>query len=257
MKTDQRVLVLDIETAPMTAYVWGRREQNIAINQIKNDWYVLAWSAKWLGDPASKIIYRDQRHSKNLENDTNLLSELWTLLDEAEIVLTQNGKNFDIPKLFARFILQGRKPPSPFTHLDTYQIARRIAQFTSNSLDYLSHQLCTTHKKLKHRKFPGMALWNACLSGNQEAWKEMERYNIQDTLATEELYLKLRAWAPTTAPKPYHEHPSQTKCTTCGETTVIKNGFRTNQATTYQRYICRNCGKWTLQKLPRVKTNAS
>src|ERR1019366_6962478 len=121
-----RTLILDIETSPMVAYVWARRDVNIALNQIQSDWYVLAWSAKWLDAPASSIVYRDQRGQKDLSDDKEILTGLWRLLDQADIVITQNGQSFDCPRLNARFILNGMNPPSPYKHLDTYRIARRI-----------------------------------------------------------------------------------------------------------------------------------
>src|ERR1700676_2950804 len=92
-----KTLVLDIETAPMTAYVWGLKDQNIGINQIKQDWSVLAWAAKWLGE--KKIQYRDVSCNKDLFYDRNILEPLWKLLDEANVVITQYGSGFDGPRL--------------------------------------------------------------------------------------------------------------------------------------------------------------
>ena len=242
---NQRVLVFDIETAPMIAYVWGRRDINVAVNQIKNDWCVLAWSAKWLGDPASKVIYRDQRHSKHIEDDKAILVPLWKLLDEADIVVTQNGMSFDSRKLNARFILHGMKPPSPYKHLDTFRIAKRVADFTSGSLEYLSDKLCTKYKKLTHSKFPGMALWKECMAGNLAAWNEMRRYNIHDVLSTEELYGKLKAWAPATAPQVYIGTLS---CGTCGKDKLVPRGYNYTRVARFRKMCCSSCGTWTLGK---------
>jgi len=246
MKTpDLKVLTMDIETSPTVAYVWGRYDQNIAVNQIKSDWSVLAWSAKWLGDPASKIIYYDQRHAKDLSNDKKILVPLWQLLDEADIVITQNGQKFDSPKLNARFILNGMMPPSPYRHFDTYRLARRIACFTSNSLEYLSGVLCKKYKKLKHRKFPGMKLWTECLAGNMKAWKEMEIYNKHDVLATEELYMKIRAWAPESMPSPFIAEKASVLCKVCGDKgRMQRRGVAVKNKARYQRYQCQSCGGW-------------
>ena len=68
-----RVLLFDIETAPILAHVWGLWDNNVALNQIIADWHVLSWSAKWLGDPPSKVMYADQRNAKNIEDDKQLL----------------------------------------------------------------------------------------------------------------------------------------------------------------------------------------
>ena len=240
-----RVLILDIETAPILAYVWQLKDQNVGLSQIDKDWHVMAWAAKWLGDPPSKTIYRDQRNAKNMEDDKEILQPIWKLLDEADIVITQNGKNFDGPKLNARFITHGMNPPSPYKHLDTYQIVRRVAKFTSNKLEYLTGKLCTKYKKLSHKKFPGMELWKECLKNNVTAWNEMKTYNIHDVLATEEFYMKIRAWAPESMAHPYFVTDVATQCATCGvKGQMIKQGPRPARKTFKQRYQCRKCGAW-------------
>jgi hypothetical protein len=45
-----KILVLDIETAPMTVLSFGLRNQNIGINQIIAPSRMIAFSAKWLGE---------------------------------------------------------------------------------------------------------------------------------------------------------------------------------------------------------------
>lgn len=240
----QKVLVFDIETAPIIAYVWGRRDVNIALNQIKSDMHVIAWAAKWLGSPARSTMYRDQRDEKDITNDKVILRNLWTKLDEADIVVTQNGKAFDSKILNARFIMHGWAPPSPYKHLDTLQIARSAAKFTSNKLEYLTDKLCTKYKKLSHVKFPGMELWKECLVGNLKAWDEMKRYNIHDVLSTEELYLKLRAWAPTNAPQVYTAKPMKA-CGVCGSEKVKRQGHVYTRISRTERISCKDCGRWT------------
>lgn len=244
-----KTLVIDIETAPMLAYVWGRHDQNIALNQIKADWYVIAWAAKWLGDKPSKVVYHDQRRAKDLADDKALLRPLWKLLDEADIVLGQNSKSFDVKKLNARFIMHGWNPPSPYKHLDTYLIAKNAGAFTANSLEYLSDTLCTRYKKLKHGDFPGQMLWTECLKGNQKAWKAMQTYNVHDVLTTEELYGKLKAWAPKSMPSTYSVSTPE-ECGTCGLWgRVIAKGFAFSKGGKAQRYVCNSCGSWSQGKV--------
>ena len=241
-----KVLIFDIETVPMTAYVWGRKDINVALNQIHKDWSIAAWSAKWLGEPASKIVYRDQRNAKDIGDDRAILKPLWDLLDEADIVVTQNGKNFDSKMLNTRFIMHGWAPPSSYRHLDTYQIARSAARFTSNKLEYLADKLCTKYKKLSHTKFPGMSLWTECMAGNRAAWDEMRRYNINDTLSTEELYDKLKAWAPKSAPAPFHVKDTSIECHCCGKNDQMRRkGVEMTRRGPMQKYQCMGCGKWT------------
>jgi DNA polymerase elongation subunit (family B) len=238
----QRCLVLDIETAPMLAYVWGRHDQNIALNQILGDWRVISWAAKWLGTPTNKIMQMDTEFRK----ERAILGQLWELIDAADIVIGQNSKAFDMKKLNARFIIHGMQPPSPYKHLDTYLIAKNSFAFTANSLEYLTETLCKKYKKLKHAKYPGMTLWHQCELGNSDAWKEMRKYNIHDVLATEELYEKLKAWAPKNAPSVF-----AVGCGVCGGT-MSKNGVRAG----VQLFRCRSCGRATSVKLKKSADDA-
>lgn len=233
-----RVLILDIETAPLLAHVWKIWDENVALNQIKSDWYILSWSAKWLD--STKIMYMDSRKSTNLEDDSRLLKALWKLLDEADIVITQNGKSFDHKKINARFIMNGMKPPSTFKYIDTFLLAKKHFGFTSNKLEYMSDKLCKKYKKLKHTKYPGFEMWKECLAGNQSAWKEMEKYNKHDVLALEELYTKLIPWDSSINFSLYHDGIEH-RCS-CGSKEFHKNGFAYTSSGKFQRHVCVRCG---------------
>lgn len=235
-----KILLFDIETAPILGHVWGLWENNLGLNQVKSDWHVLAWAAKWLGDSPNKIMYADQRNAKNVEDDSKILKGIWSLLNQADVVITQNGKAFDEKKLNARFILNGMKPPSSYKHIDTKQIASRKFAFTSNKLEYMTDKLCKKYKKLKHKKFPGHELWTECLNGNTEAWKEMERYNKYDVLSLEELYTKLQPWDSSINFNSLSDTAGH-KCN-CGSTKFNKNGFFYSSVGKYQRYSCAKCG---------------
>lgn len=235
-----KVLIFDIETAPILAHVWGLWENNVALNQVVSDWHVLSWSAKWLDAPAKDVMYMDQRNAKNIEDDKAILKEIWKLLDEADVVITQNGKNFDQKKLNARFIIHKFQPPSSYKHIDTKQIASKHFAFSSNKLEYMTNILNTKYKKLKHSKFPGHELWRECLAGNIAAWNEMELYNKHDVLALEELYHNIIPWDNSINFNLYHDDVVNT-CK-CGSQSHIKNGFYYTSVGKFQRYKCKSCG---------------
>lgn len=242
-----KILLMDIETKPLLGYVWSLWENNLSLEQVKDDWSVLSWSAKWLGDPPEKIMYEDQRKAKDIGDDKKLLKNIWKLLDEADVVIAQNGKAFDHKKLNARFVLNGMKPPSSYKIIDTMLIAKKHFNFTSNKLAYLSDKLCTKYKKLKSKKFPGFEMWLECIAGNRKAWKEMELYNKHDVLALEEVYYKLIPWDNSLNFNLYHD-TLELVCS-CGSKKFARNGYSYTNAGKFHRYKCKKCGAETRSKL--------
>ncbi len=246
-KTGPRVLVFDIETSYMTASIWRPFENTIQLKQIQKDWSILSWSAKWLDE--DKVMYMDNRNNKNPRDDKKLLKGMWNLLNEADVVITQNGISFDSKKLNARFVMNGiRKPPSPYRHIDTKRIAAKHFAFTSNGLEYLTENLCKKYKKLVGRQnFPGQQLWDQCLAGNKAAFKEMERYNKADVLSTEELYYILAPWDSSIDFSVYTDDTDHV-CS-CGSHKLQARGFSHTSTGRFQRYQCTSCGKWSRSRV--------
>jgi DNA polymerase elongation subunit (family B) len=234
-----KILIFDIETSPIEAYVWGLRDQNVGLQQIKEDWSVLSWSAKWLGE--KEVMYADTRNEKNPRNDKKILQQIWKLLDESDVVITQNGLSFDAKKLNSRFIIQGMQPPSSYRHIDLLRISRKQFAHTSNKLAYVTDKLNKKYKKLDHKKFPGFSMWKECLKGNKNAFKEMEIYNKYDVLSLEESYNLYKSWDNSINLNVYNEDGSVV-CT-CGSTSLLKRGFSYSNTGKFQRYRCNKCGK--------------
>lgn len=233
-----KILYVDIETSPITAWVWGLFDQNIGLNQIKKDWHLLSWAARWDGE--DKILYMDQRKARNIEDDKKIVEGLWKLLDEADIVIGHNSKKFDIKKINARIRFHNLPPYSPIRQIDTLQIARKHFAFTSNKLEHLAEFLGCTVKKLKHRRFIGFDLWKACMDKNQEAFKEIEAYNKRDVEVTEEVFEKLIPWDNSINLSVYNggDH-----ICTCGSKELIKKGIHATNHGIYKRFKCKKCGK--------------
>jgi uncharacterized protein YprB with RNaseH-like and TPR domain len=88
-----KILLLDIETSPNTAHVWGIWDQNIGLNQLLESSYTLCYAAKWLGK--KEVIF----DSVNKSSQKKMLQGIHKLLDEADAVIHYNGARFDIPTL--------------------------------------------------------------------------------------------------------------------------------------------------------------
>lgn len=242
MSYTPKVLIWDIETAPITAYTWGLYDQNVGLNQIKSDWHLIAWAAKWLGDPASKTMYMDNRKAKNVQDDKELVRQMANLLNQADIIITQNGDAFDVKKLNARAIINGLPPIKPVKSTDILKEGRKVFKFTSHKLAYLSENINKKYKKLKHEAYPGFELWRAVLAGDMKAWKEMEKYTIHDVLATEESYQLMQGWIKTQSMAAFTDDAVM-RCK-CGSDKLEKRGFAHSDCGKFQIYHCKVCGKW-------------
>ncbi len=236
MSQSKKILCLDIETSPLTSYTWGLFQQNIGLNQIKSDWSILAWAAKWVGDPASKTIYRDNRKSRVLSDDKALVKELAELIEKADGVVTQNGKAFDMKKINARAAIHKLPPIRTPEHTDILRETKKVFRFTSHKLEYMTDVLNSKYKKLDHKEYPGFSLWSAILAGDKKAWPVMQKYCIHDVLSTEETYLAIRKWIKD--PALYGKE----KCRHCSSRKFRSLGLRPTKKGVYRRLNCMVCG---------------
>lgn len=251
-----KILTLDIETSPIQSMHWRLWKENIGLNQIGLEWTVLSFCAKWLG--ARVVMYEDVSQQTDLRDDSSILTKLWALLDEADFVVAQNGKRFDLKKIRARMVMHGMPPFSPVIVIDTMLIAKEVFGFTSNRLEWLSTHLSKV-KKLKHNKFPGFDLWSECLAGNPAAWAEMRKYNIVDVRATEEVYINMRPWAVGHPNVAAYWPDDDRRCPKCGSKRMARRGYQYTQTGQYHRYQCSDCGGWsrsryTLNSLSKRKS---
>lgn len=237
-----KVLILDIETSYYEVKTFGIRDQYLQHDAIVpgKDRAIIAFTAKRPGD--STVIYADNRRKRNKRDDKSLVKRLWKLIDSADIIVSKNGKRFDLPIIQARSQIHGLPPWSPFRHIDTETLARK-AGYTCARLDYLSEVLNLKHKKLKHKKFPGRELWDECMAGNEAAWNEMERYNKHDVLATEELYERLAPWGTGVNLAVFVEGPLEA-CTHCGSPKMRNKGYYYTNAGKYEVARCLKCGTY-------------
>lgn len=238
-----KILVIDIESAPIEAYVWGLWDQNIGIDFIAKDWTILSFAAQWFGQ--REMIYADTggRGIEKVRDDYPLMGQIWSLLHEADIVVAQNGKRFDVRKINARLILHGYAPYSPVRVIDTMVEAKRHFAFTSQKLAWTS-KLLTDSPKSEHKKFPGFELWIECLKDNPDAWKELRKYNCQDIVSTRKVYEKLRPWIKNHPNVSTYDLRAGATCPNCGSANIKHVGSATLQAGVYAQYQCLACGAW-------------
>lgn len=231
------IYVIDIETAPKIAYVWRFFKEHVGAKQVLDHGHIMSFAAKKLG--SDQIIYHENRK----DDDSLITKHLIEVLDDADIVIAQNGDRFDLPTINGRALVHGFQPPSPYKTVDTLQVARKEFKFERNSLEYLAMVL-GCEAKGGHHKFPGFELWLECLRGNEEAWEEMQVYNIQDVLTLEEVYLKMRPWIRNHPNLGIYLEQDQAVCPKCGSKHVHQRGYTTTNTGKYKKFRCVNCGGW-------------
>jgi len=230
-----KILVFDIETSPMVAYVWARWKQNVYLEQTISEWFMLCWAAKWIGgEMMSDCVTPEEAVS---EDDKRITKSLWMLLNEADIVIAHNGSKFDIPKMNSRFAVHGLKPPSPYRQIDTCTVASKQFGFSSNKLDALAGYF-----GIRHKDETSFELWKKCVNGDGEALDYMRTYNISDVEILEKVYFKLRPWIKNHPNLSLYIESDEEACPFCGSHNLNETGtFYYTQVSKFSNLRCADC----------------
>jgi hypothetical protein len=227
----QRVLTLDIERIPGLAPVWDQKTRWIG-------------AQTWRRLPRTICVgyhWYDKRHPALIAewddtNRVNFVNAAWELLDQADVIVTFNGKRFDLPHLKGMFAEAGMPPPSPWRNVDLFQVARTAFGFESKSLDHLCQRLGVVGKRGRY----DAAQAEAAASGDERAQAALTRYCKADVKATVAVYDALRAWIPN-HPHIGHTSSETLTCPNCGGTDLEPNGSYRAITMEYAQYRCRHC----------------
>lgn len=195
--------------------------------------YMLCFAAKWYGE--KDTWFYSLQDGKGL-----MLEHAWHCLDQADAVVHYNGKSFDIPIMFQEFLQEDMPPPSPFKQIDLKQVVSKKFRLPSNKLQYVSDQLLKLGGK---EETGGFSTWLGVMNNDPEAWARMETYNRRDVTVLEEVYDRLLPWI--------DNHPNRNLyqeaqgCPNCGSFALVKEGFAYTAMGKFQRYSCKNCGRWS------------
>lgn len=229
-----KVLTLDIETTPMDVYTWGLWQQNVGLNMIKDPTRMMAWAAKW--EDEDEVYFASERNFTR----EDMIMEIYDMVDAADAIVHYNGIGFDMKHLNREFIEIGLSPPTKYKNIDLLRVVKSQFKFPSNKLDYVAGVLLDEHKL----DTGGFGLWTRCLQGDEEAWKLMENYNIEDVLLTERLYHRIQGWIPAHPNRAlWVEDQENPICPNCGSVHMVKKGIEyPARVNAYQRYKCADCG---------------
>jgi len=232
-----KVLVYDIETSPLLVYTWGIYKQFVRPDSVKRDWFVISWAGKWLHSNEVMSNVLTSKEAKN-NDDKRIVSGLWKLFDEADIIVAHNGDRFDNKKMNWRFLVHGFPPPLSYKSVDTLKVARRYFSATSNKLDYLTDKLSIGRKM----DTGGFDLWINCIEGWTSSLEKMVTYNKQDVVILEEVYLKLLPWIINHPNLGLFDNREIQICPACGSDKIdLSNKVSTTAVNAYYQYRCKDC----------------
>lgn len=238
-----KVLLFDLETTPNISYTWGKYEQNVIA--FKKEWELLSFSYKWLNE---KTVYCSTRLDFKDKTDKSLVKEMKRILEQADILIAHNGDEFDFKKANAKLVEHNLGPMAEVQKIDTKKVAKRYFKFNSNSLDDLGNLLGVGRKV----QTGGFDLWLGCIAGDKKAFAKMAKYNKQDVLLLEKVYLKLRPWM-TNHPNIANYEKTPHSCPKCAGTDLKSQGLRRTKTSEFRRYLCLGCGGYSQARLPMRK----
>jgi DNA polymerase elongation subunit (family B) len=233
-----KILTLDIETFPILAWTFSTKNAFIGPSNIVKPAKMVSWAAKWYRDP--EVRFMSEFH----DGRKPMVKGIKRLIDEADIVVTYNGKSFDIPHINREVEVLKLGVIAPFQHIDLYHQVRRTFRFSTSNLDEVVTEL-GLGKKVEHE---GFALWLKCIAGDPEAWARFQEYNMHDVVLTERLLDRILAWGGPGIPnfglwvdeaRPICPKPN------CGSPRMQRRGTAQTNVSRFQRYQCQACGGWS------------
>ena len=200
------------------------------------DWSLLSFSAKWVGD--DRIVSSVLTPEEAIKRDDRRLSlMIWGLLDQAHTAITHNGKRFDIKRINTRFWKHKLHRPASYRVIDTLVTAKQVFGLTYNSMAYIAE-----FKDRDNKLSTNFGLWERADHGDPEALREMLEYNDQDVRTQEQIYMEMRDWIP--------NHPNlaiiagdPNACPVClHKGNHKKIGYHYTNKNKYNEYRCTSCG---------------
>jgi hypothetical protein len=182
------------------------------------------------------------------EPDERLVTRMHDVLtNEADILVTYYGKEYDRKFLNTRMLMAGLPPLPPLSseHVDLYFTSRGTLKLHSNRLQAVSEALGCPMSKTPVRA----DVWRYAQRGDPKAMAYVIDHCRLDVDILEWCYMKLRAYV--------RQHPPITAnrgdCRVCGTNRWKSQGRRTRMGRVDRRLRCGGCGAWTYTNIEGIQ----
>lgn len=246
MKKQPKILFLDVENSPNKSLTWPGRMYDLTLAGFVpgGRWKLLSFAWAWNDGPVQYDSMEKDR------DDKRIVEKMAALINEADFIVTHNGKRSDIPKIRTRLRFHRLPTIKDVQHFDTLTTIKPRYLLDSYSLN----NICDYFGLGKKKDAGGIETWIGCDEGDPKAWAKMRKYNPHDVVLLRRLYKFVCREMP--------EHPnvhrllnpydrSISVCPHCSSKKVQRRGFRATAAQVKQSWQCQPCGKWFLTRLPK------
>lgn len=244
-----RICFWDLESSLMEALSFGIWQQNIPVTSIKKHTHLL--SNSWAFNDEEVQGVRVTPEDVRTGNDLHVVVSMIEAIQSADLIVTFNGKKFDVKLLNTRALFWGLPPIKYPKHIDLMQDAKRQFKFPSNSMQNISMYLGLDGKI----QTGGIGLWQECAdwtnySKCDAALQKMLDYGKGDIDATRKLFYRMLGWSKNTPNiglmtkeinNKNHKENNELLCVHCGSndvTMINQKGYTSLSA--FDLYRCGN-----------------
>lgn len=229
-----RILIWDLETG--------------GVNGLRSDLgTILCFGYKWLGEKEVNVITADQFRGwfskKKGISDYGLLKAGLKVMSDADLLVAHYGDKFDRREFQGRCVIHGFNPPPPTKQRDTWRIAKRAFNFSSNRLGELAKTLGIEEQKYVKSRSEWPGWWIRSMAGDRTALESMAEYCAQDVRTLEQVYLRIRQYD--------YQHPrlimDRSRCGLCGGP-ITYRGYAYVGTNRYRQFFCKKCGRWDRER---------
>lgn len=246
-----RILFLDLETAPSIVASFQRWNVNISpTSVIQEGGWLISASWKFKGDSSVTNVLAT-RHEAMQGSDSRLVSELYSAINQADILVAYNGKRFDFPVIRTRGLINKLAPHKQVRLFDPYDTVKKM-KFNSNKMQSITKYLNIQEHKID----TNMQLWLDCLDGDETALRAMATYNDQDVEVLEQVYYDTLAYSTNHPNLNIYYDDDIKRCAVCASKDVKSTGNLVyNNNSSFEEYSCNSCGHRMKTKINNTDRN--